>query len=186
MTAALKEKFVSDVNQIYVQHSLTQHNLNLPDEGEIKEILVVGITLKKEEFDGKIIETIARQNPHALLFELAYEEKRQLAIYHSKLYRSPWVDVADEKLTVEGMSLDAIWNGFMEQIALSAEKATQVDDLTIDERLRLQEKIDKLEKQIEKHEKAMWKEKQPKKKYELHTLIQKEKRELEALTHGKA
>ena len=40
LTPALKAKFVSDVDRIVVENSLTKSNLNLVKEAEIKEVLV--------------------------------------------------------------------------------------------------------------------------------------------------
>ena len=157
LTKILKEKFVSDVDRIAVENSLTKENLNLSSGAEIKEIMLLSISLKKQEFDGKVIEAIARQNPHKLVFLLCFEE---------------------------GDSLDEIWDSFLEQIALYEERAEQTDDLSIVVRLALQEQIQKLEKQIAKTETAMWKEQQPKKKFELHTRLREYQQKLEDLKHG--
>lgn len=182
LTKPLKDKFVSDVERIMVENSLTQENLNLTNESEIKEILLLSITLKKQEFDGKVVEAIARQNPHKLVFLLVYENSRQLALYHSKLYRTPWMD--DVSLIPQGFSLDEIWNSFIEQIALYEEQAENAGTLSIEERLALQEKIQKLEKLIEKTEAAAWKEQQPKKQFALYSKLREYKKQLEELKHG--
>ena len=182
LTKPLKDKFVSDVERIVVENSLTQDNLNLTNESEIKEILLLSITLKKQEFDGKVVEAIARQNPHKLVFLLIYENSRQLALYHSKLYRTPWMD--DVSLILQGFSLDEIWNSFIEQIALYAEQAENAGALSIEERLALQEQIQKLEKLIEKTEAAAWKEQQPKKQFALYSKLREYKKQLEELKHG--
>lgn len=50
----------------------------------------------------------------------------------------------------------------------------------------VQEQILKLEKQIQKTENAMWKEQQPKKKFELHTRLREYQAKLEDLKHGKS
>ena len=186
LTTAMKDKFVSDVDRIFVENSLTAENLNLSQESEVKEILLLSISLKKQEFDGKVVEAIARQNPHNLVFLLSYEDMRQLALYHSKLYRSPWVPETELTLAAKGFSLEEIWNGFIEQIALYEERTESAEHMTIDERLALQEKIVKLEKQIEKTEAAAWKETQPKKRFDLYSRLQKYKQELEELTHGES
>ena len=154
LTTAMKDKFVSDVDRIFVENSLTAENLNLSQESEVKEILLLSINLKKQEFDGKVVEAIARQNPHNLVFLLSYEDMRQLALYHGKLYRSSWVPETELTLAAKGFSLEEIWNGFIEQIALYGERTESAENMTIDERLVLQEKIIKLEKQIEKTETA--------------------------------
>lgn len=184
LTKVLKDKFVSDVDRIVVENSLTKDNLNLTDDAEIKEIMLLSISLKKQEFDGKVIEAIARQNPHKLVFLLMFEDSRQLAIYHGKLYRTSWVKSDKVALKLHGYSLDEIWDAFMEQIALYEERAEKTDALSVEDRLAVQEQILKLEKQIKKTENAMWKEQQPKKKFELHTRLLEYKQKLEDLKHG--
>lgn len=76
LSAALKQKFVSDVDRITVENSLTKGNLNLEKDSEIREIMLLSISLKKQDFDGKIVEAIARQNPHKLIFMLVYDDER--------------------------------------------------------------------------------------------------------------
>ena len=184
LTTALKDKFVSDVDRIFVEHSLTKDNLRLTRDSQIVEILLLEIVLKKQEFDGKIVETMARQNPHKLVFLLMHEDMRQLALYHGKLYQTQWMVDEALNLSANGFSLDEIWDGFVEQVALVGEKAAVASKFGIDERLVLQERIDKLEERIRKAEAAAWKEKQPKKKFELYERLQKYRQELEGLRRG--
>lgn len=186
LTTALKDKFVSDVDRIVVDNSLTRENLNLAADGEIKEILLLSISLKKQEFDAKIVETIARQNPHKLVFHLTFGDAGQLALYHSKLYRTAWMSEAEVALSAKGYSLDEIWAGLIEQIALQEERTQAPVGRSIEERLALQEQILKLEKLIAKTETAAWKEQQPKKRFELYQRVQEYKKELEGLKNGQA
>ena len=186
LTKILKEKFVSDVDRIVVENSFTKENLNLASDAEIKEIMLLSISLKSQEFDGKVIEAIARQNPHKLVFLLSFENQHQLAVYHNKLYRTLWMKHDEIALKLQGYSLDEIWDSFIEQIALYEEHAEQTEDLSIEDRLEIQDQILKLEKQIDKTENAMWKEQQPKKKFELHTRLREYQKKLEDLKHGKS
>lgn len=186
LTKILKEKFVSDVDRIVVENSFTKENLNLASDAEIKEIMLLSISLKNQEFDGKVIETIARQNPHKLVFLLSFEDQQQLAVYHNKLYRTLWMAHDETELKLQGYSLDEIWDSFIEQIALYEERAEETADLSIENRLEIQDQILKLEKQIDKTENAMWKEQQPKKKFELHTRLREYQKKLEDLKHGKS
>lgn len=184
LTKILKEKFVSDVDRIVVENSFTKENLNLASDAEIKEIMLLSISLKNQELDGKVIEAIARQNPHKLVFLLSFENQQQLAVYHNKLYRTLWMDHDEIALKLQGYSLDEIWDSFIEQIALYKERAEQTNDLSIEDRLAIQDQILKLETQINKTENAMWKEQQPKKKFELHTRLREYQQKLEDLKHG--
>ena len=186
LTKILKEKFVSDVDRLVVENSFTKENLNLASDAEIKEIMLLSISLKNQEFDGKVIEAIARQNPHKLVFLLSFEDQQQLAIYHNKLYRTLWMAHDETELKIQGYSLVEIWDSFIEQIALYEERAEETADLSIEDRLAIQDQILKLEKQIDKTENAMWKEQQPKKKFELHTRLREYQKKLEDLKHGKS
>lgn len=184
LSGALKEKFVAQVDRIFVENSLTQKNLNLGEASPIKEILLLVMTLKKQELDGKIAEAIARQNPHKLVFLLQFEGKGQLAIYHGRIYRTAWVNEEDLKLNLEGTSLDSIWEHMIEQIALKEERLGKTEILTMDERLARQAELERLTALIEKTERAVWKEKQPKKKFALYQKLQEYKKKLEEIAHG--
>lgn len=186
LTAALKQKFVSDVDRITVENSLTKGNLNLAKDSEINEILLLSIILKKQDFDGKIVEAITRQNPHKLIFMLVYDDERQLAVYHSKLYRTDWMKENKLSLTLAGNTLDEIWDDLVRQIAVSSETVLKQEGQTIDEQLKTQDEINRLNKLIKKTETAAWKEQQPKKRFELYTELQKYKEQLEEIIHGKA
>lgn len=177
LTKSLKDKFVSDVERIYVENSLTQNNLKLTADSDVKEILLLSVALKKQEFDPKIIEAIAKQNPHKLVFHLTFEGRSQLALYHGKLYRAVWIPSEKVMLSAKGYSLAEIWDGLIEQIALYEERAKSSAGQSIDERFASQERIAKLQKQIEQLERKARAEKQPKKKFELHQQILKLKQE---------
>ena len=181
LTQALKEKFVSDVDRIMVENSLTKENLNLTADSEVKEILLLKISLKKQKFDAKIIEAIAKQNPHKLVFLLTFADSCQLALYHGKLYRTAWMLSGELALSAKGYSLSEIWDGLIEQIVLFEERAAAPARQSIDERLALREQITKLETLIAKTEAAAWKEQQHKKRFELYSKVQTYKKELETL-----
>ena len=122
LSPELKEKFVSDVRRITMEYVLTAESINVDKSDELAEILVLTIQLKKQEFDNRIVEAIARQNKHKLVFLLTYEDQQQLALYSSKLYKTSWMPAEEMKLEARGQNIPAIWEGFVEQIALIEEK----------------------------------------------------------------
>nr|WP_304099014.1 DUF4391 domain-containing protein [Mitsuokella multacida] len=186
LSAALKTGFVSDVESIIVENSLKKENLNLSTDSEIREIMLLTINLKKQDFDGRIVEAIARQNSHKLVFLLAYEGMRQLAVYRGRLYSSSWMHESDVSLSLSGSTLDEIWDDLIRQVAISSQELLQHNDQAINEQLKKQNEINHLNKLIKKTEKAAWKEQQPKKRFELYTKLQAYKNQLEEITHGKA
>lgn len=48
LTKPVQNAFVTDIDRIYVEQSLTQKNLNLNTDSKTREILVMGITVKKK------------------------------------------------------------------------------------------------------------------------------------------
>lgn len=186
LSGDLKEKFVADIKRITLSNSLTTATLHLEAGTEVAEILVLTVELKKQQFDGRIVENIARQNPHKLLFLLRFEDKAQLAVYYAKLYTTAWTPYDEISLQVKGLMLDEIWQGFLEQIALRDGLTEALPDEDFDSRLQRQEMILKLQKEIEKLEKRTQCEVQPKKKFELYGQLQRKKSELEDLINGQA
>ena len=146
----------------------------------------LSITLKKQNFDGKIVEAIARQNPHQLIFLLIYGNEFQLAVYQGRLYRTDWMKEKDLSLTLSGNTLDEIWDNLVRQTAISSKTVLSRKDQTIHKQLKMQDEINRLHMVIQKTEKAAWKEQQPKKRFELYTKLQGYKKQLEEITHGEA
>jgi len=179
LSSELREKFVSDVKRLVLEYKLSPDTLNLEKNGETTEILVLSIELKKQEPDYRLVESIARQNAHKLVFLLKFQEQAQLALYYGKLYKTDWIPLTSLRLEARGLNLDGIWKGFIEQIALiNAECKMQNAELSIDERLKKQETILKLQKEIDKLERLSRSEKQPKKRFELFTRLQGLKKKL--------
>ena len=185
LNAELKEKFVTDVKRITLANSLTAATLNLKPGTKTSEILILVIDLKKQEFDGRIIENIAHQNKHELVFVLRYEKSAKLAVYYRKLYSTDWEPIDDLNLVAAGFTMDDVWNGFLEQIALKQDIGTSDNNEDIDERLARQDVILKLQKEIDKLESLTRREIQPKKKFELYQDLQEKKNDLEECKNGR-
>ena len=186
LTPKLKSKFISDIDHIVVENSLTRRNLNLAKESEISEIILLSITLKKQNFDRMIVEAIARQNPHKLIFLLVYEDDCQLAVYHGKLYHTEWMKKKALSLTLSGNALSEMWDELVQQIAISSGSVLNKMNQTLNEQLKMKDEIDRLNRLIKDTEKAAWMEQQPKKRFELYTRIQLYKSQLEKILNGKA
>jgi antitoxin component of RelBE/YafQ-DinJ toxin-antitoxin module len=171
LSSEIRDKFVADVKRIVMEYKLSPDTINIEKGAEVSEILVLSIELKKQEMDYRILENIARQNAHKLIFLLKFEDQGQLALYYSKLYKTSWMPPTDLKLDARGLNLDDIWNGFIERIAIQED--VPIDDrLSVPEKIKKQDTILKLQKEIEKLERLSRNEKQPKKRFELFTQLQ--------------
>lgn len=163
LSQPLKESFIKDIKRIIFENSLTDESLRLNKKSEIKEIMVVSIELKNKEFNLKIPEVIARQNPKKILFVFRFEDKEKYALFQNKLYITNWIE--NEILKLKGFSLHEIWNNLVAQVALEEEDVP--DEETLKRSLRSIEEIKKIEKEIAAIEKKARSERQPKKKFEL-------------------
>lgn len=178
LSSEIRDKFVADVKRIVMEYKLAPDTINIAKGAEVSEILVLSIELKKQAMDYRIVENIARQNAHKLLFLLKFEGQGQLALYYSKLYKTSWMPLSDINLDAKGLNLDSIWEGFIEQIALQENVVPVGENISVHEKLKKQDTILKLLKEIEKLERLSRNEKQPKKRFELFTQLQGLKKEL--------
>ena len=152
---------------------------NKPIEKPIKEVLLLQIELKKHDFDSKLIETIAKQNSHKLVFLLRFDKYSKLAVYYKQLYIGKWKPFEELSLVLKGNSVNEVWLSFVEQIALDESNAISKSDL--DHKLELQNKAKALEKEIAKLDTAIRKERQPNRKFELHKKMMELEKSLKAL-----
>jgi hypothetical protein len=184
LTSKVKDKFVTDIEKIYAEWSFTNKTLNLEKGGEINEILVLLVKLKRQSVDAKIFEEIAKHNSHKLLFVCSAVDKLKLAVYYGgKVYMTEWSKTDRLKVEAKGFSLDEIWENFIAQIALT-KKIAFARKLSVEERLERQNKIIALQKEIDRLDALAWKEVQPKKKFELYNSIKERKQKLEEIKNG--
>lgn len=183
LSTALKSKFVSDISRIVAKNSLTKENLNLVKDSEIKEILLLSIELKKQDYDQRIIEAIAKGNPHKLVFLMSYEDQKQLVVYYQKLYMTEWMPEAKVELHLSGDRLEDIWSGLVRQIAIGPDVQSS-SNMNLDDQLSKLDEIKLLKQRIKKLEKEAWGETQPKKKFALYQDLKKHKEQLEVLKRG--
>ena len=100
---------------------------------------------------------------------MRYEDRIQLAVYHTKLITGVWAKVDDFQIELKGLNLDKIWESLI----------TDLGDITIEEGNSLEDQIAadeakaKIEKQIEGLEKKARTEKQPRKRLELFEQLKK-------------
>lgn len=144
----------------------------------VKGIYVLKVALKVRDYDEQVARLILRLIPQKVVLCLAFEEEVQLAVLHEKLLVSSWRSVATYRdatsLKLEGVDLDAVWLGFKRQIAdIVFEDGTEVTESTLSQALKKVEEREELRKQIERLEKAINTEKQPRRKFTLHQEIQK-------------
>lgn len=177
MNTAAKEKIDADISRITIVNEITPNKVNIPAGDEVKSFFVLLVSLKKKDFDEKIIATLSKLIPQNILFVLEYGGESKLAIYHTKIMQTDWKPTEEQRIELQGLNLDKVW----ENIIRSLESGVWNEELSLDENIALHEQQEKLQKQIAKLEKQARAEKQPKRKFEFAQMAKKLKQELDLL-----
>lgn len=172
MSADRRKSFDGDIARITVMNEISPVSVNLAAGDEVKAFFVVLVQLRQKEFDRQNIAFISKMFGQKLLIVLEYEEQQRLAIWQTKLMMGEWTSPDSVHLELTGLDLDTVWAHAVAGIAgIELQQGG-----TLNEQIALQEKREKLKKEIAKLEKLAWAEKQPKKKYEYVQRIKELKR----------
>ena len=177
MNTAAKEKIDADISRITIVNEITPNKVNISAGEEIKSFFVLLVTLKKKDYDEKTIVTLSKLIPQHILFVLEYENESRLAIYHTKVIQTEWKQTEQQRIVLQGLSLDKVW----ENIVVAVGKIDIDQGNSLDEQIEIDERIQKLEREIARLEKQARAEKQPKKKFEMVQRIKTLNREKEEL-----
>ena len=169
---AIYTKF--QMNTATIVNEIAPNKVNIPAGKDVKSFFVLLVSLKKKEYDEKTVATLSKLIPQNILFVLEYENESRLAIYHTKVMQTSWKPTEEQKVELKGLNLDTVW----ENIVISVGGVNIEKGNTLDEQIEINNKKQKLEKEIARLEKKARTEKQPKKKFEL---VQAEKELIEKL-----
>ena len=188
----IKDSFVQDIDSIIWANKIAPSTVNIAAGEKVTEIQVFRIILKQSDFNKDVLKTIDEQIPYHILFIVCYRDKEQAWIGYKEqsgsesrafkvdsYYHTAWQKPEELKLAIEGLNMDAVYESFVKQISASTAPIQWDDDLSAKENTAKIEERKKLQKQIEKLERQLKKETQPRKKFELYQKIKelKNKRE---------
>lgn len=187
----IKDSFVQDVEMIIWANKIDPSTANIAAGETVSELQVFRIILKQQDFNTDVLKVIDEQIPYHILFLVTYKDKVQAWIGYKEesnkenrsfkvdsYYHTDWQKPDDLELAIEGLNMDAVYENFVRQIADTNTPVQWNDDLSVKENTAIIEEQKKLNKQIEKLERQLRKETQPRKKYELHQKLLKLKKEM--------
>lgn len=186
ITPALKRVFVERIRLIQWRNKLAAATLNLAAGGAVTEVEVFEIRLNAPRLDEAVLRQIDRAVPYHTLFVLTCDGKAQAwvggkeaaavggsAVKVGRYYHTDWVPEDGLRFRVEGLSLDAVYESLVRQVAgdalPSAEGETLQASVARDENRR------RLERQIAALEGKMRKEKQLNRRMEINAELKKMK-----------
>ncbi len=184
VTPAIKKAFTDQIKIIYWRNKLAATTLNLAPGEQVAEIEVFEVRLATPDIDENFLRLIDREIPYHILFLLEYEGKYQAAIGYKEAagsgkaafkvdcyYRTEWLLEDDLPLHLEGLTIDAVYENFIRQIA--GDGLNGSEGTTLKESVEQQKQRKQLEKRIAALEAKMKKEKQLNRKMELKAEIKK-------------
>lgn len=189
VTPAIKTAFTEQIKIIYWRNKLAATTLNLAPGKLVTEIEVFEIRLTSPDLDEDILRLIDREIPYHILFLLEYDGKYQVAMGYKEAvssgkaafkvecyYCTEWLTEEELSLHLEGLTIDAVYENFIRQIA--GDRLAGNENTTLKECVEQQKQREQIEKQIAALETKMKKEKQLNRKMELKAEIKKLKQAL--------
>lgn len=191
----MKRIFVEQIATINWANKLAPTTLNVKNGEKVTEIEVFHLMLNQKSLDERVLQLIDKEIPYHILFVLEYEGQIQIWIGYkeesqtrsetfkvNRYYQTDWMTKDKIHFEIDGLNMDALYEGFIKQIA--------GDNLTINTNesvgiaiLRSEEK-EKLEKQISAIQKKLYREKQFNRQVQQNAELKVLRNKLEELDNG--
>lgn len=193
ISPVLKKVFVEQVKIIYWRNKIAASTTNLAAGTDVTELEVFEVRLNSPVLDDSLLRQIDKEIPYHILFLLEYQGKYQAWIGYKEAaasgnnalkvngyYHTEWLVEEELPLKLEGISVDAVYENFVRQIAGDKLK-TETAGECLKESVARDEQKQALQKQIATLQAKIRKEKQLNKQMQMNTELKKLKKELEAI-----
>ena len=130
LNTRLRTRFVEDVEKIVWAAKYTPSTLNVEDGATVHEIVFFEVTVKAEDLTDEIFLTIDKMMPRHVVFVLVYGDRCRLLINYKewadkekgtfsivKTFRTSWQPAEGISLTIEGGTMDKIYESFAGQVS---------------------------------------------------------------------
>lgn len=177
----MKDHFTNDVVRVEWLAKLAPSTINVADGKEVHEITIFLVPIKDENCPDDIFSFIDGMIPRHTIFILRWGDMTCLHLNYkewmesstntdktfriAKTYRSQWIKDTEISLSIEGLTMDAIYETLVRQVA-GERIITQSESLREDVEKSTQREM--LLKKIEILRRKEAKERQPQKKFVLH------------------
>lgn len=177
LNTAEQKEFDAAIRQMTIVNEISLRTIPALQKQE-KAVFVLAVQLKQEGCAERLLQRLCRLIDQRLLLALCYEDKLQLALYFdNRILLNEFMPVAEQKVNLQGTSLNDIW----EHLALQVAQLTPRAGLTPASVIANAGRRAEAETQIAALTKKMFAEKQARKKLTLREAINKLKKELEDL-----
>lgn len=190
---ALKRSFIDQIRIIYWSNKIAPTTVNLAEGKNVTEIEVFHIRLNQETLDENVLKQIDREIPYHILFVLEYDGKYKAVIGYKeaadsgkasfkvdRYYQTEWLPETNLPVHLDGLNIDAVYENFVRQIAGDVLQAATPQE-SLKESVARDDRRNALQKQINKLQAKIRKEKQLNRQMEMNAELKKLRRELEEL-----
>ena len=191
----LKDKFVNQIEKIVWQYKLAPNTLNLDATNKVPEIQVFDIFLKTKEVDQTLLEVIDKAIPLPIIFQIHKSNKVKVKAAYKRpsesannkwviesCFESEWLDKDMTKQPMpQALDLGKLYEQLLKSlmpVEITSSKTTQ----TLDEQVDKINKINILQKELDKLNSKYKKEKQRNRQFEINKQIKLKQKELHHLT----
>ncbi len=189
----LKRVFIEQVKTIYWRNKIASSTMNLAAGTEVTEIEIFEVKLNQPDLDEGFFRQIDKEIPYHILFLLKYEGKYQAWIGYkestasgsnlfkvNRYYHTDWMPEDDLPIKIDGLSVDAVYENFVRQIAGGSLQAAEPSE-TLKESVSRDKKRQQMQKQIAVLQTKIRKEKQLNRQMQMNTELKRLKKEVEEL-----
>lgn len=193
ISPALKKVFVEQVKIIYWRNKIATSTTNLATGNDVTELEVFEVRLNSPVLDDGLLRQIDREIPYHILFLLEYQGKYQAWIGYKEAaasgnkafkvngyYHTEWLTEDELPLKLEGLSVDAVYENFVRQIA-SDKLKSETSGESLKESVARDEQKQALQKKIDTLKAKIRKEKQLNKQMQMNNELKKLKKEWEEI-----
>ena len=174
---AQRDAFDKDIARLDIVNLIAPQTIPAIAEGnEVKAIFVVDVELKHATYDAKNIALISKLIPQRMIFVLRFEDKMQIAVYHTKLFTTSWQSLDSANLTLSGLNLDIVWQNIVSSIG----EVELAQGKSLTDQIKADEERSKIMRQIENLERQMRSTSQTHRQREIYAQLKK----LKAILHG--
>lgn len=157
----LKRAFIDEIKAIYWRNKISEETVNIKAGNDVNEIQVFLINLNQKALNENVLLQIDRQIPYHILFILRFENLYQAAIGYKKeaeagtnaykvsgFYYTKWMKEENLQINLKGLDLDTVYENLLRDIGGDRLNINQVE--TIEESIERDEKIQEIERRIDK------------------------------------
>jgi hypothetical protein len=191
----LKDKFVNQIDKIIRQFELAPKTLNLDATDKVPAIHVFDLYIKTQEVDQVLLEVIDKAIPLPIIFQIHKGNKVKIKAAYKRpsesvnnkwviesYFESEWLDKYSTKQPMpQALDLGKLYEQILKSlmpVEVTSSKTTQ----TIDEQVDKINKINSLQKELDKLSAKYKKEKQRNRQFEINKQIKLKQKELNQLT----